>query len=718
MAFAAAPSFRHEVMPVLSRAGCNLGTCHGNLNGKGGFKLSLRGEDPDWDYRRITREQLGRRTDRIEPDRSLILLKGTAALAHEGGKRFNRDAQEYAILRQWIAAGQPMDSKSAPDLVGIQVTPVRQVLVEPAASVEIRVEARFSDGATRDVTHLTTFETPAQIASVSREGRVQRLEFGETVVLARYQNLQKPVTVAFVPKRPDFVWSDPKPFNFIDGPVFEKLKTLRMNPSEVCDDSVYVRRVFLDLIGRIPTVEEARTFVADGRADKRDQLVVGLLGREDFSDFWALKWSDLLRNEEKVLDRKGVENFHRWIRDSIAANKPMDVFARELIASRGSTYQHPEANYYRALREPEIRAEATAQVFLGTRLQCAKCHNHPFERWTMDDYYGFTANFARVQYEIVENRRRDSNDKNQFIGEQIVWMDREGEVKDPRHGAVVKPRFLGTEHQASGPQDRLESLAAWLTAEDNELFAQVMANRIWSQLMGRGIVEPIDDFRATNPPANPVLLEAITRDFVKSGMDMRHLIRRICASRVYQLSTLPHETNREDENNFARAQIRRLSAEQMLDSMSTFAGVPLGFNGFPAGTRAAQISGVNAVYRDSQPSAGDRFIKLFGKPMRLQNCTCERSDETALGQVFELTSGDAVNTLLTAEHNRISALLDRRASDSEIVDELYWAALSRSPVEKEREATVAYLASAKDRRRAAEDIAWGLVNAKEFILRR
>src|SRR2546429_2585829 len=457
-------SFRNDVMAVLSKAGCSAGTCHGNKNGKGGFKLSLRGQDPDVDYLTLTRDLFGRRIDPMEPQQSLILLKPTTQVAHEGGLRFKKDSEEYEILSRWIAQGMPNDLASAPKLERIVVTPQEKVLVEPATEVQLRVQARFTDGATRDITSIAVYEPANSLAKVSHDGLVQRQGTGETTVLVRYLHCQEPVRLAFVPARPGFVWKNPPVNNYIDEQIFAKLRTLRMNPSELCSDAVFLRRAYLDLLGILPTAEEARAFVnqsarssrrkeahfskseignPNSEIGKRARLIDQLLERPEFADFWALKWADLLRVEAHSLDQKGVQNFHHWIRQSIAENKPLDEFVRELITARGSTYSSPTANFYRPNRDPATRAKAAAQVFLGTRLQCAECHNHPFDRWTQDDYYDWADLFARVKYKVIENKREISSDEHEWNGEQIVFVARQGSVKNLRTGKDAQPRFLG-----------------------------------------------------------------------------------------------------------------------------------------------------------------------------------------------------------------------------------------------------------------------------------
>jgi hypothetical protein len=723
-------TFSHDVMSVLSKAGCNMGVCHGNQRGKGGFRLSLRGQDPTFDLASLTHDQFNRRISPLEPDRSLILLKATAQVAHGGGQRFTPDSQEYTILHQWIDSGGRRDSRTTPTLDRLEVSPQEQVLVEPVRQAQFFVRAFFSDGSTRDVTSLAVYDPTTPMVSIGHDGLVERAsqdmgKVGETTVLIRYLHLQIPVRLTFVPARSDFVWNGPPPVNYVDENVFSKLRTLRMNPSEPSSDAVFLRRAYLDLLGLLPTAAEARDFVTDSQPDKRSRLIERLLSRPEFADHWAQKWSDLLRIEEKTLDRKGVENFHHWIRRNIADGVPINEFVQQIIAARGNTYSQPAANFYRANRDPISRAEAAAQVFLGIRLQCAKCHNHPFDRWTQDDYYNWAALFARVDYKIIDNRRNDKNDKHQFDGEQIVWMANEGDVENPRLEAPAKPQFLGSaapvndDAPVSAKGDRLEQLARWATdPTQNPYFARSQVNRIWYHLMGRGIVEPIDDFRSTNPAVNPPLLEALTADFISHKFDLRHVIRTIMNSRTYQTSAVPNATNAEDEVNFSHTIVRRLSAEQLFDGLNQVAEISVKFAGYPRGLRAGQLPGVKVDRGRNAPGLpAEDFLTLFGKPPRLLTCECERSTETTLGQAFQLMSGPTINELLTSPQNRLTRLLAEDKTDAQLIDELYWTALSRPPSAEELQTLVNYVATAKDRREALEDTLWGLLNAKEFILR-
>ena len=710
-------SFRNDVMAILSKAGCNAGACHGNANGKASFKLSLRGENPDLDFLALTHDQFSRRVDSMEPDQSLILLKATAQLAHEGGQRFKTNSWEYGALRKWVEQGASNDFATAISLRRLEVSPREAILIQPTNEVQIAAKAFFSDGSERDVTSLAVYESANPVVTITAGGLVKSELAGETTVLVRYLDQQIPVTLAFIPARSDFAWSNPEPFNYSDRQIFAKLQRHRMNPSKLCSDETFVRRAYLDLLGVVPTAAEARRFVLDGAPGKRAELIDRLLERPEFADFWALKWMDLLRAEERILDRKGLELFHRWVRQSILDHKPIDQFAREIIGARGSTYRNPAANFYRATRTPVERAEASAQLFLGTRMQCAQCHNHPFDRWSQDDYYDWQRVFARVKYKVLENRRRDDNDGHEFKGEQIVYLAPSGEVTNPRTGGPAKPRFLGEAEPWAG-EDELGALAKWATSAENPLFPKVQANRIWYHLFGRGIVEPIDDFRASNPPSHPELLEELTADFVNHGFDLRALVRVIMNSRTYQLSSEPNETNLADETNFSKSQLRRLTAEQLLDSQSQVLGAPANFSGYPEGTRAAQLAGALPERRRGEGRAEvDQFLASFGKPPRLLPSECERSCEPTMGQAFQLMNGPMLNEMLSKKENVLDRLIQSGASNETIISELYWSALSRPPTATEVSHVEEHVAKQKDRRAAFEDVSWGLLNSKEFLFR-
>ena len=736
-------SFRREVMAVLSKNGCASGPCHGNRNGKGGFKLSLRGEDPESDYIAILQGAAGRRLNFSEPDQSLLLLKPATDVAHEGGARLKKGGADYGLLRRWIADRAPDDAAAA-KLVRIEATPRERFLNAPEDHLQIRVAAVFADGQKRDVTTLASYEvSDLGVADLSGNGRVQRRSDGETTVLVRYLDQQAGVRVAFVARNPSYrPGAFPRPVNAVDDHVFAKLRQLHLNPSSPCSDSVFLRRIYLDLLGIPPTGEEARAFVSDRNPNKRADCVERLLERPEFAEFWALKWADLLRLDERTLDRKGSRRFYDWLRESMASHKPLDVFARELLGARGSTYLVPAANYYRNLRTPVERAEAAAQVWLGTRLQCAQCHNHPYERWSQDDYHDWTALFERVSFDVMENRRADPNDSHEFKGEQVVYVKNSGVHQNPRTRKDSRPRFLGaaipvilgTNH-VSGmmdsdgfPADRawptnalagsteLDALARWVTSPDNPLFARAQVNRIWYHLMGRGLVDPLDDFRSTNPASHPALLEALARELIRSGFDLRHVVRLLVRSRTYQLDSAPAPGTAADTLNYSHPQVRRLSAESLLDAQSQVSGVPLAFPGFPAGLRAGQMPQV-ATGRGGRTAELDGFLRAFGKPPRQTPSECERAAEPAMTQAFALINGVTLQRFVNAPGNRLDGLLRSGATPEACVDDLFWSALGRPPTASERATFIPTVTQASERRAVLEDLLWGLLNAKEFVLR-
>ncbi len=706
-----AAEFRSDVMAVLSKSGCNLGACHGNGQGKGGFKLSLRGQDAADDWQAMVREQGGRRVNAFEPAESLVFLKATAAIPHEGGKRFGVDSVEGKLVLDWLRAGA-LDSPEVSVPTDLIASPESEVIVEPRKEMKIRVMAKFADGTERDVSRLAVYDPSNLLVKVSADGLVESVKPGEVTVVVRYLGQQRPVRLAFVPARPDFRWSAPESDNAIDAAIFAKLRALRMNPSAVCSDATFVRRVYLDLLGVIPSEETARAFVADTAADKRQQLIERLLKRDEFTDFWTLKWADLLRIEERQLDANGVKLFHGWIRESIAANKPLDQFARELLSAQGSTYDNPPTNWWRANRDPVSRAENTARVFLGSQINCAQCHNHPFERWTQADYYDWAAVFQRVDYKIVKNDRKDESDKKEFKGDQIVNLTSKERVINPRTGKQASMRFLGGgAPEIPAGKDELQALGDWLPHTPQ--FARIQVNRVWANLLGRGFVDPADDFRASNPPSHPELLDALAKDFAVHGYDLRWLIRTILLTRTYQLDAAPNETNAADETNAARAVVKRLGAEQILDSTAKALGVGLQIPDFPELTRIAQVPSGRKHYRPLE-SDWDFFQLAFGKPPRLVATDCERLNEPTVVQAFQLISGSVMRDLL-ARSSRISVWSERQPAAA--VDSIFWSILSRAPNSAESAKFTDYLAKS-DRRKATEDAAWALLNSKEFLFRK
>lgn len=709
---ASASDFGNEVMAVLSRAGCNSGTCHGNLTGKGGFKLSLRGEDPAADFRALTQDQLGRRINRPRPDDSLLLLKAAGAIPHEGGIRAARGSAEYRILRAWIAAGARSDTGAR--LVELSVQPPEALIRAPNDHCRLRAFARFADGSSRDVTGLCAFDLASTgVASIDAHGVVRRLRPGQTTALVRYLDQQVAVAIAFLPESSPPWPAGAEAINRVDQLVFARMRKLGLIPAPVADDATFLRRVYLDTLGILPTATEAKEFLADASTDKRARLIDRLLARPEFDDFWAQKWADVLHAEERTLDAKGVRAYHAWLRQQSAQATPLNELARTIIAAQGSTYASPETNFYRALREPYARAEAAAQVFLGVRLQCAKCHNHPFDRWTQDDYHAFAALFARVGYRVLENRRTDNNDPHAFIGEQIVFEARDGELKHPRDGSRVAPRVLGGKAPVAD-QGRLQAFADWVADPANPFFARTQANRIWFHLLGRGLVEPTDDFRLANPPAYPEALEFLAQELVASKFDLRHLTRLILNSRVYQ--SAPAAADDPDPAQFTAAIGQPLEAEQLLDALGQVLEQQAKFEGHPPGVRAGQLPELAQPSRKRDSDAA-RFLRLFGKPDRLLSCECERSDDTTVVQAAQLLSGDLLQRQVSAAGNRIGRLLAARIDDSAMLDEFYLAALARYPRESERALALRRLAEG-DRRAGWEDLVWSLLNTKEFLLRR
>ncbi|GBD35936.1 hypothetical protein HRbin36_01052 [bacterium HR36] len=727
-----AVSFERDVMAVLSRAGCNQGVCHGNQNGKGGFKLSLRGESPDWDYQALTRDSLGRRVNPIAPEQSLLLLKPTGAVPHEGGQRFSRDSESYRILHRWIASGMPRRLSNEAPLLRLELAAKEMFIpweslgsaVVPKSVPRLTVRAVFADGAVREVTSLAVFEPSDPRVRVLRDGVVacdgEPGQLVESAILVRYMTAQAVARIAFVPPE-RLSW--PEPWRQLQHPIDRlcaaRWQRLHLVPAEICDDTAFLRRAYLDLLGQLPEPEEVRAFLSDSSPDKRAQLIDRLLNRPEFAEYWAMKWGDLLRVEEKALDRKGVQVFHRWIRQAIETGMPLNEMARQIVAAQGSTYSVPPANFYRAIRDPMNRAEAVAQVFLGLRIQCARCHNHPFDTWTQDDYHALTAFFARIQYRVLENNRRDRFDLHEFDGEQIVWQDRQSEWTHPRTGQPVLPRLPGTASPVADLQaDRLRLLADWLADPGNPYFARAQVNRVWYHLFGRGLVEPIDDFRASNPASQPEVLDWLARDFAAHHFDLRHLLRTIMTSQTYQLSSRPNQTNSGDDRWFSRSLERPLQAEQLADALAQVIGVPLRFASYPDVRWARQLPApLTTRRRDAGPTTVEAFLKVFGKPARLLTCECERTTGPTMSQALQMISGEMINAWIAAPDNRLGRLLAAGKSDAEILEELYLAALSRFPTAQERQQLIAWLASRPNRRAAFEDLLWSLVNAKEFLLR-
>ncbi|QDV28671.1 hypothetical protein Spb1_05360 [Planctopirus ephydatiae] len=718
-----APSFRNEVMAVLSKAGCNQGACHGNARGKGGFQLSLRGQEPQADYQAIVHEWQGRRIDTFEAAKSLLLEKPLMLVPHEGGRRLTAGTIEHEILSRWIAAGAPEDPPSTPQLVSIEVSPRQRDLIVPSAAeatFRLEVLARFSDGTTKNVTRLTVFEPSQPVVEIDPEGMVRVQEFGAYAIVARYLDQQVTVRLAVFPPHAHAAAVERQPLSPIDEIVFRRLRELQIEPSTLCDDQTFIRRTTLDIIGLLPSAQEARDFVNNGDPQKRQKWIESLLARGEFADWWALKWCDLLRVEEKTLDAKGVAAFHGWIRDAIAKNQPVDEFVQELISARGSSYNVPATNYYRALRDPATRAEATAQIFLGARLQCAKCHNHPFDQWSQNDYYAWSNVFSQIDYQIVENQRGDTNDTHEFKGEQIILLKMKEQFPDPRTGQPRQPSLL--DHKLpplNAEDDRLLPMAQWLASRNNRRFVEVFVNRVWQQMLGRGIVEPVDDFRATNPATHPELLTWLSDEFVHHNCDLKWLVNTIANSAVYQSSSTTNPSNSRDEVFFSHSYVKRLSAEQLLDAISQATDVKPNFADHPQIQRAQALPGVQAMaFRRGKTTLADRFLREFGRPQRLQSCDCERTTETTLTQTFQLIGGKLIQEWVTHPDNILKTLAtNHREADPSAIEELYWRIISRAPTSLEAETHRKYIEKSPTPREGFEDILWALLNSDEFLLR-
>ncbi len=692
-------SFRNDVIPAFSQANCNMGACHGTPTGKGGFKLSLRGYLPDQDYTTLSREAGGRRIDIFAPDASLVLRKPLGEVAHEGGLRLSRGAKSHEFIRDWIAEGAS-DDPSAPKAMKLEILPENRVLHESASTQQVAVRVTYADKSTRDITPLAYYNSSApEIADVDADGYVTFKSPGEAAIIAHYQDLVAIVRLTHLVEVPGFAVSPVPTDNVIDQSVIAKLNRMRIAPSPGCTDEEFLRRVYLDMIGMLPTVEERAVFMADKSTDKRTKLIDQLLVRDEFYDFWTLKLADVLRSNARLIQVKGTNVFQRWIRESLQSDKPMDQFVRELLTADGSTFKNPAANYYRISRDPENSVETTAQLFMGVRIQCAKCHNHPFERWTQDDYYGFAAFFSRVRQK-----------KGNLPDEEVIYAAADGDVRQPRTGAVMKPKALGGPiyDDASTPDERRIRMANWLTGPENPFFAKSMVNRVWYHMVGRGIVEPVDDFRDSNPACNDELLEGLSKDFVQNGFSLKRLVKMIAASRTYQMSAKSTPLNAGDSLYFSHAFTKLLPAEVLLDAISSFTTSPTVFAGLPDGVRATQIP---------DGKMENAFLKTFGRPARELACECERENDSNLSQALQLIGGATVNGKLRDDKGRMAVLAASSKPPEMIVKDLYLAALSRDPSEAEVKAAAKHIKDAKDRRQAVEDIGWVLINSKEFLFR-
>jgi hypothetical protein len=690
--------FTEEVIPAMTRSGCNSGACHGTPSGKNGFRLSLQGYLPDQDYLVLTREAFGRRINRIEPDQSLLLHKGVGRVPHDGGRRFGPENEAYRVVRQWISEGASPPVTDLGAVERLEVTPALRVLQSPAEKQQIVVRARFASGAVRDVTPLVLFSTSdPSVAKVSKSGLVTFQGKGSVAILCRYLHLVDNAKLTHLQPTPGFVWSNPASAGEIDRLVFAKLQELQILPSDLCSDAEFVRRVHLDAIGVLPTPERVKSFLADTNPQKRTLLVDEVLARAEYGRFWGLKWADILRSTRKQVSYRGAHHFRRYLNESFASNKPFDQFVKELVTASGDPAVVPAANYYRVSRDPMECAESTAQLFMGVRMQCAKCHNHPFERWTQDDYYGLAACFARV------GRKKAPSDADK----EVIFAARGGEVTHLRTGKVMSPKAPG-QSPFGESSDRRQPLADWLASPANPYFAKSVVNRVWYHLLGKGIVDPVDDFRDSNPPRNEPLLNHLSSEFEKSHYDFRQLVQSILLSNTYQLSARTNESNADDEKYFSHAYSRLLPAEVLLDALSTSTGVAEKYAGLPVGTTAVDLP---------DPEVSHEFLRAFGQPSREIVCECGRESDTTLSQALHLINGDVIHQKLRQPENRVHSLLKAGMAPPAIVEELYLASLSRFPTATEQEIAAKHLAKVGDATRGLEDLHWAILNSKEFLFR-
>lgn len=701
-------TFERDIAPILTRAGCNAGACHGKARGQNGFALSLLGFDPEFDHAAIARESGGRRILRMLPEQSLLLQKATAEVPHGGGRRIDPAGPFYPILRGWIAAGAPRTPPESPKLEKVFVEPIDRTL-QSNEGFPIRVTARYSDGITKDVTHLAAYgSSDPTLVAVTPEGQVKAGPLpGEATISARFEGVFANCDVTIpLPGQvaPERYTAMPRA-NFIDDLALAKWKKLGLAPSALAGDATFQRRAYLDVIGRLPSPEEVRNFLADERADKRSRLIDALLNRPEYADHWANKWMDLLRPNPYRVGIKAVLNLDGWIRESFRANMPYDQFVRQIVTARGSTFEQGPATIFRDRREPQEIAPVVSQLFLGIRLECAKCHHHPFESWGQEQFYEFAAFFARVG-------RKGTGLSPPISGsEEFVFTAKTGAVTHPLNGKVLPPKPLfGKAALSDDPDaDPRQALADWMTSPDNTYFTRVIVNRVWADLMGRGIVDPVDDLRATNPPSNGPLLDALADDFRRHAFDMKHLIRRIMASSVYGLSSEPNDRNVADTRNFSRHYRERLRAEVLMDAIADVTGVPDAFDAAPRGSRA------NTIWTHRVPSL---FLDTFGRPDANQDPPCERTTDTAVVQALHLMNAPDLQRKMGSDQGRVADLAKGKQTPRAIVEELYLLAYSRMPTDAERGVGESLFdGTDAGRRSAIEDLLWALLNSAEFVFK-
>ncbi len=696
-------SFQLDVMPVITAAGCNTGSCHGSARGQDGFHLSLFGFDPKGDHFRLTTEMAGRRVNLAVPEESLLVTKALGSVPHTGGKLMKKDSPFYNTLVDWIRGGAKFDEGEIAKPTRIEVQPKQLVLTGPDVRIPFTVRAIYSDGTDRDVTTLSRFSTSNDnsVTIKPSEGIAASKNRGEAFLLARFHTFTEGSQAIVVPADLKYTRPEVLAFNYVDNHVLEKLNKLRIIPSELADDESFLRRVFLDIVGLPPTPEERAKFLADTRKDKRDTLVDDLLGRKEFTEMWVMKWAELMQirtfnDGPKQVSYKAALNYYQWLRERIAGNMPFNKLVQELLSAEGGTFSSPATNFFQIEQETLKLTENVAQVFMGTRIQCAQCHNHPFDRWTMDDYYSFAAFFAQVKRKPAEDPR-----------ERIVY-DEGGEIQNPVTKKNMVPKFLGGPTPDLATQSRRVAVADWLASPENPWFAKNVVNIVWAHFNGVGIVDPVDDVRVSNPPSNPELLDALAEKFVSYNYDFKKLVRDICTSRTYQLSTRTNETNLTDNRNFSHAMIRRVRAEVLLDCISQVTATPNKFKGLPLGARAVQIADGNT---------SNYFLTTFGRASRATVCSCEVKMEPNLSQALHLLNGDTTQQRVR-QGKKVETLLNEKKTPAEIIDSLYLTVLCRAPSDMEKEKLQAALADQKEPaqiKETLEDIFWALLNSKEFI---
>ncbi|MEZ6043268.1 MAG: DUF1549 domain-containing protein [Planctomycetaceae bacterium] len=704
-----AVTFDNHVRPILSRLGCNAGACHASQFGKGGFVLSVVGFDPDLDYKSIVRDRLQRRTNLVQPEESLFLKKPLMQVPHGGGQRLVANSIYHQTLVAWLATGAAGPVKDAPVVRRVTAYP-RERITEPQATQQLKVIAEYSDGSERDVTHVAKFDsTDDSVLSVTSDGLVTVVGRGQAPIMVRFEgqaNIAMFVSpYASPPELKDWISQ-----NFVDELAAAKFRELGLSPSGICDDATFIRRAFLDAVGTLPTPQQTDAFLADTNPEKRARLVDSLLSltgdpeldryNDLYAAVWTLKWSDLLRNTSsgQAADEQRMWAMHNWIKESFRTNKPFDQFVRELITAKGSIYSSGPASYFKINSNSADLAEATAQLFLGARLQCAKCHHHPFEKYSQADYYSFAAFFSRVG-------NKSSQEFGLFGRETVVMVKSSGDVRHPRTGQIMNPRPLDgdeTDHEL----DRRIPLAEWLTSTENRDFARSVVNRYMSYLLGRGLVEPVDDMRATNPPTNPALMEALTDHLIEHQFDLKQLVRVIMQSRLYQLESQPTEANVSDNKFYTHFRVKRLSAEPLLDAVDYVTASTTKFKGLPPGTRAIELP--DAEYPDY-------FLNTFGKPRRASVCECERMPDENLGQALHTLNGDIVAGKISSKTGRVAQLLATEMTDEQIIAELYRVTLCRRPTEHEVATALKFLPESGSRQEFFEDLLWSLINSKQFL---